>query len=246
MKKYYYVILTLVFTSCYTLPQKTKFYQSFSTLELGVLGEQKKSLRKSSFQVAGIPVYRSAIRLDFAARDFDSQDFKSYQAFLKNSTKRNLIEYYDSLEVKPKYFELKVNDKVTILNEITSKGYNSSLNEYIYNNPDLSLITQIKFVASKNTLKLLSKAEALFLRTIEPNQSYIMIYQGGKLINKINSSELQVFQYEVSSFCWRIPESGNSRIVSLTEEGELCKNGTVRNPIKEIEKRKKARIELDY
>ncbi len=239
MKKYSYLILCVLITSCYTLPQKNKLYQAYNSIDLGVLGTQKKTIRKSSFEVTGIPFYRNPIKLDFTSKEFNNQNYKSYQNFIETSTKKEIVTYNDSLEIKPNYFELKINDKVSVIDAIDNSKYNDKVKKYIYHNPEITLITQIKFVAPNKVLQYLKQADALYLQTKENNQSYILIYKGGKIIHELNSSELQTFQYDISSFCWGINGTRVTGIVGLVEEGELCKNRTVRNPIKEVEKRKK-------
>ena len=242
MKRYLYLILCVLISSCYVLPQKNKLYQAYSSVDLGVLGEQKKTVRKNSFEVVGIPAYFHPIKLDFTSREFNNQNFKSYQRFLESTTKKDIIIYDDSLEIKPNYFELKINDKVSVIDEINNGGYNHKVKNYLYYNPELTLVTQIKFVAQPKVLQYLKQADALYLFTKDNNQSYILLYKEGKVIHELNSSELQVFQYEVSSFCWNVHKMGVSRIVGLVDEGELCENGAARNPIKEIDKREKKKI----
>ncbi|WP_157811753.1 hypothetical protein [Tenacibaculum sp. SZ-18] len=246
MKKYFYLILSVLIVSCYTLPQKTKFYQAYNSVDLGVIGEQKKTVRKNGFEVSGIPTYLTPIKLDFSAKSFDKQNFKSYNNFLKTTTKKQIVNFVDSLEFKPKYFEFKINDKISVVDQIEEKQYNTKVKRYLYYNPELTLITQIKFVANTKIVEQLKQGEAFYLQTKDNNQSHILVYKKGKVIQDINTSELQVFQYDVASFCWNVDELRGTDIVGLVEEGELCLNKSVRNPIEELEKRKKARIEFDY
>ncbi|CAM1340643.1 hypothetical protein [Tenacibaculum amylolyticum] len=235
MKKYLYLIFCLSFASCYVLPQKNKLYQSYGLVDLGVIGKQKKSVRKTGYEIIGIPEYKENIKLKVTLKKIDKQNFKSYSEYTKSTSSKELITYNDSIKVIPNYVEVQISDKIAIVKALNTG--NSEILNYLVKNPEVSIVTKLKFVANTKTLKNIQESDTYYLKTLHDKQSFILMYKGNKLIDKINTAVLQVFQYDVSSLCWEVSERKQTKIVGVVKEGELCKNGTVRNPNKEINRK---------
>ncbi|SNR15444.1 hypothetical protein [Tenacibaculum jejuense] len=231
----YIIILCLIVTSCNTLPKKDKLYQSYTTLDLGVLGLNKKGIRKSQFQVIGVPEYSEKIKLSTTLKSFNTSNYKSYKEYIKNTSLQELIEYNDSLEYVPNYVQLEIQDKVAIVNTINAN--NENIRDYLLKNPELAIITTLKVVGRKQFFQSVKKANAFYLQTLNDKQQFLLMYDGDKLLAKVSIASLQTFEYELSSFCWNVSDRETMKVVGIVSEGEKCKNGLTRNPRKQIIKK---------
>lgn len=237
MKKSIFFAICIALSSCYVLPKKNKLYQSFTSIDIGVIGKQEKTLRESDFKIVGIPNYENKIRLSAVIVDFDKSNFKSYKKYLSSTSKTTLVnEFIDSISQKPKYVELEILDKVQVVNTLNKN--NKDILKYLRRTPENTIITKLKFVADKTLLKNIKNANVFYLQTAaDKKQQFLKLFKDTELIASLNMSLLQSFQYDVSSFCWEISEKKSTTLVTILDEGELCKNGTVRNPNKAIDKK---------
>ena len=53
------VIMVMSFFACGVLPEQNTFETFSNTVELGVLGNKKKSIYKTNFEVSSIPYYKN-------------------------------------------------------------------------------------------------------------------------------------------------------------------------------------------
>ncbi len=222
----------MIVTSCNTLPKKDKLYQSYTTIDLGVLGLNKKGIRKSQFQVIGVPEYSKKIKLSATFKSFNISNYKSYKEYIKNTSQQQLAEYSDSLDYISNYLQLEIQDKVAVVNTINDK--NENIRNYLLKNPELTIVTKLKIVAIKQFYENVKKANAFYLQTLNDKQQFLLMYDQDKLLAKISIASLQTFEYELSSFCWSVSDRETMKIIGIVSEGEKCKNGLTRNPRKQI------------
>ncbi|WP_075341344.1 hypothetical protein [Tenacibaculum agarivorans] len=233
MKKYLYAILVcLSITSCHVLPKKEKLYTSYTTLDLGVVGIQKKSLRKSEYQVVGVPEFKKRIRLNATIKKFTASNFKSYTAYIDHTSKEQQIQFNDSIQPVPNFIEFEITDKVQVIEALNSD--NIEVQRYLVKNPDVTIVSKLKGVTNPAILEQVKKSDTFYLQTSPNRQQFIHMYKGDKLIGKINTSAMDTFEYDVSSFCWQVSDRDSMKIIGMVEEGELCRNDSYRNPNKAI------------
>lgn len=233
MKKLLFAIVAVLIVSCNVLPKKRTLHLASSPIELGVVGRQNYSLQKRAYRVFGIPNFKNKIKISAVIRSFDKTTYKRYLKSIKETTNENTVNYIDSIVQKPTFVELQIIDKVGVINTI-NRG-NTDIYNYIKSNYKSSLVSKIRVVVTPSNLEKIKKANAFYLQTLQGKEQYLMMYEDGKLVDKINFYGMVTFGYELSSFCWELTDRKKLKVSALLKEGQNCNENSNRNPNKLLE-----------
>lgn len=190
--------ITLLLISCGSLPEKSNILYTSKNIELGVVGEKSTTIRKTNFQVFGIPNYLDKIKLNVSVKPFTEKIYKKY---LKNSTQNqvtNSISYSDSITPKPSYIDISIEDRVMVTETLNKQ---KDIFNYLRKSPNASLVTSIRMVADKNIHNQLQQADAFYLQTDTHKKQWLLIYKNEKEIKKIDMNSSIVFGYDIATFC---------------------------------------------
>ncbi|WP_420553536.1 hypothetical protein [Tenacibaculum aiptasiae] len=226
------LFMVSIFMSCGVLPHKNNFYETQKNVELGVIGVKKKSVHKTDFEEIGIPNYENLIKISLIEKNFTKKIYNQYLKAIKNKKVLNSVKYIDSIENKPKYFEINLNDKVEVINAINS---NSLLFNYLKKTPEAKIVTSLRFVAPKSLSNKLLSADAFYLTTDNQKKQRLYIYKNQSKVGEIDMSKNDVFAYKKASFCWMVTDRKKLKLATILEEGETCKNATNKN-VEKLEK----------
>ncbi|MEE3999186.1 hypothetical protein V1T75_02460 [Tenacibaculum sp. FZY0031] len=233
MKKLLLVIIASMMISCNVLPKKKTLHLASSPIELGVIGEQKRSIQKTAYRVFGIPRYKTRIKVAAVIQSFDKTTYNRYIKSIQQTSNANTITYIDSIAEKPKFIELQIMDKVGVISALNNE--NPEVYKYIKSNYTSSLVSKVRVVVTPSNLEKIRKTNAFYLQTLNNKEQYLMLYQNGKLIDKLNLYGMVTFGYDLSSFCWELTDRKKLKIGALLDEGENCNENTNRNPNKLLE-----------
>lgn len=233
MKKLLFVIIATTMISCNILPKKRTLHLASSPIELGVVGEQKRSIQKTAYRVFGIPKYKTKIKVAAVIQSFDKTTYNRYVKSIQQTSNANTVTYIDSIAEKPKFIELQIMDKVGVISALNNE--NSEIYKYIKSNYTSSLVSKVRVVVTSLNFEKIKQANAFYLQTLQGKEQYLMMYKDGKFVDKLNLYGMVTFGYELSSFCWELTERKKLKISALLNEGQNCNENTNRNPNKLLE-----------
>ena len=226
MRKLLFIItlfICVLYTSCGVLPSKNNFHSTDSKIELGVIGEKQKSIRKTTFETFGNPKYGNNIKVGVSEKPFTKRIYKKYKKSLKEKNNSN-----DSLVLKSTFITLQIENKVAIVSALNNS--NIEVFNYLKKAPNASLVNSLWFIPTQNCLSLLKESDAVYLKTDKQTKQRLLVYKKGKEIGNIDMSKQLIFGYELSSFCWRTTSKKKIKIATILKEDQNCSNTTKRNP----------------
>ncbi|CAL2094026.1 conserved protein of unknown function [Tenacibaculum sp. 190524A02b] len=229
-----FLFLVGMLVSCGVLPQKNTYHATSKSVELGVVGNRKISVYKTDFDVTSIPVYKNLIKVTTVEKSFTKSIYKNYLDATKEKKGIHKVNYIDSLEVKPTYIDLILEDKVAVIKALNQEE-NESVFKYVKNIPEAKLVSALRMVSTPEVKKQLQQADAMYVKTNNQKNQKVYLFNKEKQIGVLDISKTTIFGYQVSSFCWEITEREKIKLATLLNEGENCTSNTKRNP-KKLEK----------
>lgn len=189
---------------------------------IGSVGEVKGGVFSKEFQKVGEPHISDPISVSLQSRAFTNVTYKAYQKYRQSLGKPVSIAYHDTLDVPPRFFQLKVADLVRVKSILNDEG-NSDLLTYLKDDSSIKMLTGISFVATAQR------------HMLEAAQHVSIVQQNGHLSLQIDTKvetiaidmkSLEVFDFEASGFCWQTNKRNRPEIVVLNINGESCPRGT--------------------
>lgn len=227
MKKISYIIILLACVSCAVLPEKNDFYITDSTIALGVVGEKRKSLRKTDFQAFGLPEYKEKIKVNVSEKAFNENTFKDYTTSVKNRNIVTAITLVDSLSNKPTFIQLKIEDKVAVVKALNTE--NIDIFNYLKKSPSATLVSEIRLVGNEDFKTKLKQADAYYIKTDKHKKTWLVLHKEEKEIDKLDLLQTTIFEYKLSSFCWKASKRRKIELATILNEGQNCSESTNRN-----------------
>ena len=195
---------------------------------LGSVGLDKDFVLQTSFNSAAIPTYKEPVKLSVLSLPFNKQLHKRFlKAKASQSTQVN-INYIDSLEVKPKYLQLKIADKVTVI-EALNNDSNQGIKNYLGHDKTANIITGISIAFNTQDLELIQQADAVFLIEKGLKNYALQLYKEHVKIETLWFSKGVVFAFETAHCCWQENNRHKLDIVDFVSDFNNCPNKTYRN-----------------
>lgn len=230
-KLLYIFIILSIFCACGVLPQQNAYETTSNKVELGVLGDKKKSIYRTQFETVGIPEYENFIKLSVEEKSFTKSIYKEYQKATKGNRIAQKVEYLDSIEIKPKFLDFSIEDKTLVVGSLNNEN-NLNVKNHIKNIPKTKIVTGIRVVSSNDILEQLKKADALYFRTNQQKQQVIYLFKKEQQVGVLDLTKTTAFGVKISSFCWGITDTEKVNIVAIVADGENCTYKTNRDPKK--------------
>lgn len=229
MKPTYYPMLLALLLICCT-PIKNLKNKNGLIPSLGAVGKSNTSVLSKNFQQLGEPHIVESLALSVREIQFSKSMFKKYQTFKENQGAKPAIIYSDSVTVKPKYLSLEISDKVSLQSQLNNDG-NKTVREYLAQDDGYALISQISFLADSEIKNHLTTAKSIFL--VENSNGLLEIkILNGKEKKALNFLDIEIFEYDVSRFCWGKDRYGHLRIKAITNKTDKCPKGTEKKAYK--------------
>lgn len=235
MRRMILLFSSMILFSCGSFPQRDVYTTANTPLELGVLGERKKAIRKTSFSTFMIPVYKGKqkLRLKVSKKQFTKPVFKSYTKFLDNREISHIIQYVDSVKPKPFFFDINIEDKSLVV-DVLNKGERSDFN-YLLRSPKAKIVSAIRFVVNTEIENKIDNSDAIYLQTDRHKKQWLILYKEGEEFYRVDFNYLNVFGYKLSSVCWELTNKRKFKIGVLIDENESCEYPMKKNS-KSLEK----------
>lgn len=221
-------LFSLLVVSCDATKQLELVRDNNSAVELGNIVVKEGTL-KNNLEIKGTPILDSKLRVSLVKRQFTSATQTQYDKALNSRA--------DSIALPSYYYELELIDDI---------GYASLINkdivsrEYVKISKSAGAITKINAVF-KNAPSPIEFPTA-FLESTSDNTIGVVLYNGDERIVTIPFSEMTIFDYQVSYFCFGKNQRNQVAVIDLAEEGKRCK----RPLVKKAKKLTKAKKLVDY
>jgi hypothetical protein len=221
-------LFSLLIVSCDATKQLDLVRDNNSAVELGNIVVKEGTL-KNNIEIKGTPILDNTLRVSLVKRQFTSATHTQYKKAL------NLLT--DSIALPSYYYELELIDDIgyaTLINEdIVSR-------EYVKISKSAGAITKINAVL-KNAPSSIGTTTA-FLESTSDNTIGVVLYNSHERIVTIPFSEMTIFDYQVSYFCFGKDQRNQVAVMDLVEEGKRCK----RPLVKKAKKLTKIKRLVDY
>lgn len=221
----YYLLFTgLLIASCagYKAEKQTN---AISFPELGsIVKKDKDMLMNSTSQQVGMPIWSSPIKVNVQQLPFNKMSYLTYAGYMRKAGKINSIPYVDSLPYRPKYLRVQLLDKIELTTLLNSEA-NEKVRTYLEKDSDYKMVTKMDFTVPETIMPLYEQAETVVLQQDEFKNVYLVLINGKKE-ERIHFSHLQVFDYEVSCFCWGADRYDQKRIENMVPDTKKCPKGT--------------------
>ncbi|WP_299676096.1 hypothetical protein [uncultured Dokdonia sp.] len=204
----------ILLLGCSTAKQLQFIKDKTNTTVLGTI-VKKEGVLKNNIEIKGIPHLDQKIRVSLIEKEFTKTSFSKYTKVFDKQ--KPSVSFNNDSENAPTYFEIELIDDIgyasSINNDITSR-------EYVKNSKKAGVISKIAMV-SQGTIDIKNITSA-FLEQIE-NQYVINLYTNGELLTTLSFSEMTIFDYQTSYFCYGKNERNQVVVMDIVEEGKTCK-----------------------
>lgn len=223
------IVVLLGVISC----KSVSIYQKAQTsttkqLTLGSIGLDSDFIFQTDFNNTAIPVYNVPIKLSITAIPFDRQSHKQFVRAKQLQAANIDINYLDSIANKPKYLNLKIADRVAVLDALNANE-NRSVKDYLKNSNGANVLTGLSYAMNDEDINKMLSAEAVFL-VKKGHKTYVLeLYEKGIKGDVIHFNDGVVFSFETSACCWQENNKHQLNIVDLADKLNGCPYGTYRS-----------------
>ncbi|MEM8845738.1 MAG: hypothetical protein AAGD17_01435 [Bacteroidota bacterium] len=222
------LLITGFIVSCSSY--KNKKQESLLILpELGTVVQMQGDMLYEASEPTSLPSW-PILRVEIQQMPFNSSSYTTYAKYKQRAAQINSVPYNDSLPYKPKFLRLTLPDKVKLTQLLNEDGH-KALREYLVTDDAYKLVTQLDIAPTENELVNFLNAEAIQLERDNYGSQKLVLVNGEKR-RSFFFSELQVFDYAHSTFCWGEDVYHNKKIKSLITDGSRCPKGTFMKPKK--------------
>ncbi|WP_299213780.1 hypothetical protein [uncultured Dokdonia sp.] len=209
------IACTLLFIGCSATKQFQLTKENTNAIALGAIVKKEGTL-KNNIEVKGMPLLDQKLRVNILEKEFTKASFTQYSAVF--NPKKPKFSYNDTIAKKPIYLEVELIDDIGYAQAINE---DSTTREYIRNSKKAGVISKIAVVPEK--VIDMTKMTTAFLEPIG-NQTYALtLYNEKELLTTIPFSEMVVFDYQTSFFCYGKNQRNQVVVMDITEEGKACK-----------------------
>ncbi|MEM8507829.1 MAG: hypothetical protein AAF717_08365 [Bacteroidota bacterium] len=217
MRKFYALSVLVLSTACATFTGGKKVTTTIPCI--GAIGTTHASFFSKAFVKVGAPELSAPIAVQIQSIAFDRSTFTAYKKFRTAQGKEVTLEYVDTLDTKPRFFQLALSNVVQFTEQLNTER-NRSLRTYIMQDRQHLLLSGVSFVTDEATALQLQKSVHFYLTS---NAGELQL-QGktGKYKTTIPMAALQVFDFNTSGFCWQNNRYGKPEIALIVPKGAGC------------------------
>lgn len=221
----FFLSISFLFFSC----KPISFVNNKTTINpitLGSVGQDDSSLLKHHFNTVAIPNYKTPIKVMVTQKSFTKSTYKQYVK--ANASQFKPLEMIlDSTVQYPRYIQLSITDKVTLVNALNAKA-NSDIKSYLSHHTSADIITKIAIALEDKWVKQLVEAQEVFLEQHGNKSHVIKTYTDNKETAIIRFSDGVVFAYKSSNSCWK-EDKYQLNIIDLVDPLKPCPKKTYRS-----------------
>lgn len=217
------LIVLVLATACAPYKDRQQV-DSLTFPQLGTLIKTNGTLWHATAEQVGTPNWPEPIDLHVQQLPFNKLTYMRYAQFMANAGKINSIAFVDSLPYKPKYVRLQIADKIKMASHLNASE-NTEVRAYLENDDAYKIVTTWNITFRD---ALMSKFMAATKVTLceDSKMGKHLLLAIGTFEERIPFSELQVFDYEYSTFCWGEDRYHRKKIATLLSGKERCPKGS--------------------
>jgi len=237
----FFVCVFILFSicGCKTVSVQNKQYKTTTQkITLGSIGISENFALEQTYNHIGFPNYAEALKIQITPIPFNKVTHKAFEQAKGFQPANITVTYIDSIKVKPKFVNIETSDKVTLIS-LLNNNYNKNIKDYLQNQKNSHIVTNISIALDQKDLEELLLAEEVFIEAIGVKSAGLKAYKEGKLVNTFTFNEGVIFAYRVSSPCWKENDKYQLQIVDLVEGDNGCPNQTYQSA-------KRAKKKVDY
>lgn len=215
---------TLLFISCSSLQKSSK--NTSSRIALGSVVLEEQSLTGNQVKSIGAPEMVSKIPVTFREQTFTNNTYKKYLSQLGPGQNKDIIQYIDTLEIKPTYFQLELGDQID-LQQLLNAEENKEFRTYVARNERFGIVYSVSLTIPESTKAILSATQAVFLTETESGMALEFLDNSSKVTLPFPIEN--VFDYELCSFCWGEARYKEKMVEAIVSYKARCPEGTEKN-----------------
>jgi hypothetical protein len=220
------LLLALTLNACGPMRQMQKVESQIPVL--GSIGKQQSKLFKKDFQKVGEPILSAPITVSVRSVPFTANMLGKYKKYREKQGLAPLVVQKDTTKtIMPNYFELAITDVVGFTTQLNHPD-NQTVKDYLQEDTDLVLLSHISFSATAEVSERIQSSDLFYLNT--DAKGTLSLIAGENFT--IRMSELEVFDFETSKFCWKKDNRGRLVIAHILMDGGACPGATEANPKK--------------
>lgn len=233
------IVFITPFSACKSISVQNKQYQATTEqVILGSLGQDENFVLEQTYSHVGIPNIFEPLKLYVTQMSFEKGTFRVFEKANTLQSAKLTIQYVDSLETKPTFLNIQTVDEIGLIAMLNDKE-NKDVKDYMMNQDESHIITNVSMVFDEATMQQLVKAEEVFLVASGLKSYTLNLYENKVLKNSISFNDGVIFGYRTSSACWKEDEKYQLQIVDLIEGDNKC-------PTKTYKSAKRAKKEINY
>ncbi|MFS4493183.1 hypothetical protein [Maribacter sp. 2308TA10-17] len=198
--------------------------------ELASMVRTKGKLWFASTEQVGNPNWEQPIAITVQQLPFNRASYGTYTSHMVKAGKINGITYRDSLPIKPKYLRLQLLNKINITEQLNASE-NSNIRNYLATDNSYKMVTRFDITAADVLMVQLLEANTVQLAENDALGKYLILTKNSKETT-IPFSDLEVFDYGFSSFCWGEDRYHRKRIEAILTGNASCPKGTYKKASK--------------
>lgn len=226
------LLVVLLFVGCTMVKQLEIRKERHTTLVLGNI-VVREGLFKNNIETKSVPLLQGKLPISFLKKPFDASSSLAYK---QTSIKRELPNADGEITIPSFYYELELLDDAAYATLINN---NVAAREFVKRVKNTAAVTKIKMVTSEflnidNTRAYLEKTPNELVQAV--------LYDNNKTSTEVLFSDMIIFDYEISYFCFGKDQRNQIAVIDVVEEGKRCK----RPLVKKAKKLTKIKNLVDY
>ncbi len=186
----------------------------YNDLMVGVIGEEN-GLINARFEIKAPPISGSTYAVQISRVPFDKKAYRFYQK--QSILDKNARKNFDSLEHIPDYYIIELTDDLSYASAIND---HKEIYAFAKAQSNTKVVTRIKCIIPSLSLPLSGQ---WFLDTTNSKHIQFHLYDNGQKTASVASSEIHVFDYEVSQPCWGLDVRNKLQIIDLIAPSGACR-----------------------
>lgn len=232
-------VISLFFMSCKSvIIQQDYMTTTTQHMTLGSIGASHTTFTMHDYNALAFPKYQSPIKLRVTSSIFNNATFKAFQKAQQQQQRDIVINYADSIDVKPRFLKLEIADHVAVISALNHTN-NKGAYDILSFQEEAGVITSVSLALDTKHYKTLRDAESVFLEMQGKKDYVLKIYTNQQLTQKITLKEGVIFAFNTSNACWKQNEKFKLDIVTLADSKSNC-------PKKTFKSAKRAQKKINY
>ncbi len=237
-KNIQFILLTLVIVSCKSIAVQDRYQQTTKQkMAIGSIGLNSNFILEQGYDNTGLPNYDKEIKVSIKSLPYNKATYNAFSKAAQLQEANFKVNYIDSTEIKPRYIDISIADKVLLIESLNANS-NITIKNYLSTQREAKIVTSIAMALPSPLNNSIREGDEYFLSEYGKKSYAIAIYRKGMLIETIPFTDGVIFAYDVSSCCWQENDKHQIAIVDLVDNSDC--------PYKTHASAKRAKKKINY